>query len=220
MLAIEDPRGLLHKLHHTTFRETVASEVAAMNIYEYDGLPWAFYLDMASQVEDEVRHSTMCRTLLEKRGGYLGQYPQPCYGNYYRMFWEMDLIERLVALNINTEGPGVGYLGEIVRRMEKLGDVNAAALFSHIAYDEQRHAKIGGRWLKYLLKPQERRDRLRSAEATLFLHLVCAEASCTGELVQHVIQRWETCGNAIVYEDDAGLEYEKEVPLTGRRHRQ
>jgi hypothetical protein len=63
-----------HKLHHTAFRETLAAEVAALSILEYDGLPWPFYLDMARQVEDESRHALLAFQALEGKGGHLGQY--------------------------------------------------------------------------------------------------------------------------------------------------
>src|SRR5262249_38979223 len=72
MRRVEEPSGLLHKLHHTAFRETLASEVVATSLYEYDGLPWQFYIDMCRQCEDEARHSLMTFKLLASRGGFFG----------------------------------------------------------------------------------------------------------------------------------------------------
>lgn len=41
MPRIEERDGLLQKLHYTALRETAASEVPALNLLEYDGLPKA-----------------------------------------------------------------------------------------------------------------------------------------------------------------------------------
>jgi hypothetical protein len=69
MPRIEFDRGLQQKLHHTAFRETVASEIVGLNLLEYAGMPWAFYLDMMRQCEDESRHSLMAAELLLRREG-------------------------------------------------------------------------------------------------------------------------------------------------------
>jgi Protein of unknown function (DUF455) len=96
MKQIETQTGLMHKLHHTAFREPVATEMAALNLFEYDGMPWEFYLDMSRQAEDEARHALLAAARLTALGGRIGQFPVGYLGNFYQMFWEMTLAERVV----------------------------------------------------------------------------------------------------------------------------
>ena len=102
MRRVETQEGLLHKLHHTAFRETVASEIAALNLLEYDNLPWEFYVDMSRQAEDEARHSTMAADLFLARGGKFEDFMLPAFGNYYMMFLGMTLTERLVTEDVSA----------------------------------------------------------------------------------------------------------------------
>jgi uncharacterized ferritin-like protein (DUF455 family) len=210
---IEERDGLLQKLHYTALRETVASEVAALNLLEYDGLPWSFYLDMARQCEDEARHAMMTANALRVRDGEIGNYPIPYLGNYYEMFWEMTLEERLVAMNLDIEAVGQGYLASIPERLEST-DKDAAALYDFICVDERRHARIGTRWLEYLYpQPERRRAAIDACRGLLLVNLASAHTAVMGGTVVDALDRWVTSGGPFRFEEARGIQHEPEIHL-------
>jgi uncharacterized ferritin-like protein (DUF455 family) len=219
MERIESEQGLLQKLHHTAFREPVAIEVAALNLFEYDGLPWRFYVDMLTQMEDEARHSLMCLDALLRRGGDYGSFRLPYLGNYYEMFWEMDLSERLVTMNIDTEGQGQGYLAEIASRLREAGEPACGELFECLADDEHRHARFGGRWLRYLYPDPHARgeviSRIRSFRA---VNLASAHAAVEEATVLDAIETWTSRRRVLDFLDDESESlHELEVSLGATR---
>lgn len=212
MQRIEQHIGLQHKLHHTAFRETVASEVVALNLLEYDGMPWQFYLDMCRQCEDEARHSLMAADLLARRGGTFSDFALPYLGSYYEMFWEMNLIERLVALNLDIEAVGHHYLVEIAERLQKLGDANGAETFSTIAHDERRHARIGVVWLRHLFPQADaRHEMIESCRQMFVLNLASADAATTGADIASTLFAWADGDPVLNYNEERGVQHEHEV---------
>jgi uncharacterized ferritin-like protein (DUF455 family) len=219
MLRIENEVGLLHKLHHTAFRETFAAEIAALNLFEYDGMPWSFYLDMARQVEDETRHALLGAKYLHDRGGKFGQFPISHFGNFYQMYWEMTLCERLVSLNLDIEAVGQALLTEISSRLDATGDTEISRLFEFISVDEQRHARIGGEWFRYLYpEPELRKYALEAARAMTVFHLASAHTVVAGGHVADVIDSWLSGESPIKFTEPQTVNHEKEVTLlTARR---
>src|SRR5205085_6798080 len=101
-------------------RETLASQMCALSAVEYDGLPLAFYSDMAKQCWDEARHSLSFVLLAQKltelkqigpeRGGGQSEhegFPIPKEGNFYEAMLNADLAQRLVLMNQRTEAPAI-----------------------------------------------------------------------------------------------------------------
>jgi len=218
MNRIEIKRGLLHKLHHTAFREPVATEVPALNLFEYDGMPWKFYLDMAQQCEDEARHTLAAAARLEALSGRLGQYPNGYLGNYYHMFWEMTLPERLVAMNLDTEAEGQGNLVDIANRLHSIGDHESATLFEFLRSDERRHAQFGARWFRYLYPDNTiRKEALDAARALTVINLASAHAQAVHSSVIGAIDHWLAAGALITFEEPATDNHEREISLLAAR---
>lgn len=219
MRRIEEPRGLLQKLHHTAFRETVASEIVGLNLYEYDGLPWAFYVDMARQAEDESRHSLLMARLLHERGGDFAAFPLPYMGSYYELFWEMTLTERLVGLNLDIEAVGHAVLSNISDRLVNAGDFRAGEAFEFIARDERRHARIGSDWLRYLYPDVgTRRHAVEAARALTAVSMAVASTRITGGTTLETIDRWLDGETLLHYDEPLSAGHEHEVtPLTARK---
>ncbi len=220
MASLDTELGRRHKLHHTAFRETVAAEVAGLSLFEYDGMPWSFYIDMARQVEDEVRHASMARERLLAEGGRMGEFPLPHFGNHYHMFLEMSLFERLVAMNLDTEALGQTYLKEAVQRMDRLGHRPLGRLFRLLAYDEKRHARFGAKWLKYLFpETGERRRMVETARALVIVNLASQEAVLTSRRVGQVIDQWSAGLRPVRVEPSGEAETEREITLLSARRR-
>jgi len=218
---IETREGLLHKLHHTAFRETLAAELAALNIYEYDGLPWSFYIDMCRQVEDESRHAIMAAEMLQKKGGRLGDYPASYLGNFYDMNLSMSLVERLVSMNLDTEAVGQRYLARVAGRLRAIGECEVADMYDFITHDEKRHAAIGATWFRYLCPEKGSRKRaIDAARALTVVHLAVAHCQVVQEdRVANVVESWARGNETFVLEPFDAANHEDEISLTTARER-
>jgi uncharacterized ferritin-like protein (DUF455 family) len=219
MLRIEHPTGLAQKLHHTAFREPVATEIAALNLSEMDCMPWLFYVDMARQSEDEAKHTELCVTRLRELGHDLGSFPLPYFGNYYQMFFDMTPAERFVAMNLDTEAEGQVYLAEVASRLAGIGDDASAELFAVLGRDEQRHARFGAKWLTHLYPDtQQRQVAIDAARRLLPMHLAAAHSELTGEDADTALERWINTGRVLNYAEPISDQHEHEISLVTGRH--
>jgi uncharacterized ferritin-like protein (DUF455 family) len=108
--------------------------------------------------------------------------------SYYEVFWDMNLTERLVALNVDIEAVGAPHLQNIAERLKVAGDTEGAYLFSCLHFDEKRHARIGAVWLKYLYPSiAQRRMAIDACRALTSINLANASARVTGESFQRTI---------------------------------
>lgn len=220
MKRIETQAGLMHKLHHTALRETLAAEAVALNLFEYDGMPWEFYIDMGRQCEDEARHALLAEMRLREMGGKIGQFQFGCLGNLYHTFWEMTLEERLIALNLDTEAAGQGYLSNVAHRLEKIGDKESATHYEFVLFDERRHARFGIRWFKYLYPDTVSREKaLETARAFTIINLASNCAEVIGDNVINVIDEWLAHGGVYHSDEPATADHEQEISLLTARRR-
>lgn len=182
-------------------REIFASELCALSIFEYDGLPPDFYFDLIKQMWDESRHSKFYleksisffpdvinsskdKNLLNIINNYneTGKLPIPKEKNFIDSFYDCNLDERLVFLNIRTEAPAVARLKT---KMESeycsfQTDIKESFLLDRI--DEISHSSIGYKWFKFLYpNGDERKTRLEEIDKTrgLILYIALAENSNT-----------------------------------------
>jgi uncharacterized ferritin-like protein (DUF455 family) len=176
---------------------------------------------MMRQCEDEARHSLLAGKALHERGGDLDEFVLPFMGNYYEMFWDMDLTERLVALNMDIEAVGAPHLHQISERLKAIGDNDGAHLFSCINDDERRHARIGSYWLKFLHPdPSHRRHMIEACRAFTSINLANAASRLTGEAFLSLLDRWASGHDVYNYYESMGPEHEQEVtPLLARTKR-
>ena len=154
-------------------RETLASQMCALSAVEYDGLPLAFYSDMAKQCWDEARHSLSFVLLARKitvakqngteNGGSQFEaedegFPIPKEGNFYEAMLNADLAQRLVLMNQRTEAPAIPSItkrlsSEFCRQHESV-----AEFYEFDRVDETSHAAIGNRWLRQLIPDESERN--------------------------------------------------------------
>lgn len=138
--------------HRDADNEMHAAEVLGRNLYENPDMPWAYFVDMARQCWDEVRHAVLYQKYLEQLGGHLGQYPS-VPGNYaYRM--QLDFPHRLYDLHLRGEKLGMPDLIRYREQAYTNGNITYALLNDFVHADEVPHVK-NGRWLKHYLADDE-----------------------------------------------------------------
>lgn len=157
-------------------RESMAAELAGLNAFEYDNFPLEYYLDFAKQAWDEARHSLFYMEMLPSvyavmreqihpdsdEGIAAARYfesgeglPIPYEGTCYPSVWQATLGERLVLMNIRTEGPSIpGKRKRMEARLcSILRDLRVGIAID--ACEEKNHANYGAKWLRYMYPEPE-----------------------------------------------------------------
>jgi hypothetical protein len=186
---------------YLAIKECLAAELCALNIAEYDGLPIAFYRDMAKQCFDETRHShffletaiqwireaapeSFPEALAPSIRRYLDTgtgLPIPREGNFFATIHAADVVERLILMNVKTETIAVRKLKE--RLLGRLCGSDPELKFATEIdlQDEISHVKIGSRWLRYLIPDETARsakiEDTMLIRGVLMLNTVAAAAS-------------------------------------------
>ena len=162
-------------------REIAASELCALCLVEYDGLPVAYYRDFAKQAADELRHGEFflsvglsllpefvaqaepghllladARAHLERGTGL----PVPLEGGLSGVARDTSLEQRLVLMHLDTETPGVGAFHEQARSPWAQARPWIAEGIEATVHDEAAHARIGRRWLEHLAPDRDERAQV------------------------------------------------------------
>jgi hypothetical protein len=145
-----DPEEYARSVHGQVDAEMVAAEVMGRNIYEYPTqMPLAFYIAMARQVWDEVRHAHVAIKFLENAGKKYGDYPVTHLG--YSHHCQHELVGRLIMFNRISEGGAMVGAGQQSKEiLAAQGDAKVAEYFDYIFADEVAHVYNGDHWAKHL----------------------------------------------------------------------
>ena len=159
-------------------RESMAAQLCALCVIEYDGLPLAYYRDFAKQTWDEMRHALffleLGKTLLPEflaaapRGHRLvpgarhfqrtGRgLPCPVERNLYEVAWNATLPQRLVLMHLDTETPGIARFKQELKADAFRSRPLQAEGLRLSTHDEATHARLGRTWLQHLLPERSAR---------------------------------------------------------------
>ena len=195
-------------------REAFASDLCLLNAVEYDGLPIAFYRDMAKQAWDEIRHADFylrcsidlfdqvesgCNRdsqLTPVINGFRNNgrgLPVPIERNLSEAFWNASLTERLILMQFRTEAPAVQRLGKKLQS-------NLCKRFPRIARglqidrdDEKSHAQIGSTWLRYLVTDSsQRRAAIYEADELRPVLLLTAFCRQHGQSLSSLVRKYSS----------------------------
>lgn len=176
--------GAISYCWYLAIKECLAAELCALNVSEYDGLPLAFYRDMAKQCYDETRHAcyflhTSLRWLserafasdalstalseLDETGTGL---PIPVEGNFFETIHVADVAERLILMNAKTETIAIGKLKERLAGKLCAADPVLKLATEVDLQDEISHVRIGMKWLRFLI-PEQRALNEKIADTML-----------------------------------------------------
>ena len=181
-----------------SIREAMAAELCALSLVEYDGLPLAFYGDLAKQAWDEMGHALFfLDCALQLLPGFVASarrdHPMmagirryfatgrglavPLERNLYEVAWNTTLPQRLILMHLDAEEPGVVLFERRLRsRFWRERPVLYRGLLS-VTREESSHARVGMRWIEHLLP--DAAERRRAVEQTMLLRgvLMLAAAS-------------------------------------------
>lgn len=169
-----------------SLREILASELCALSVIEYDNLPLQFYWDFSKQSWDEARHAKaylslaisffntiedslrnddpLHQVIIEFKKNQKGL-PVPREKNMYEAVLNAELEERLILMNILTEGPAIGRLAGKMKKTICIHYPEIKRMLEFDKIDETFHAGIGNHWLKYLIPdPVARKQKMEDTK--------------------------------------------------------
>jgi uncharacterized ferritin-like protein (DUF455 family) len=141
--------ALLHALAHIELNAIdLAWDIVAR--FSSAGLPRAFYDDWAGVAAEEAEHFGLFADRLVSLGASYGDLPA------HDGLWEAaavtahDLLARLAVVPLVLEARGLDVTPEMIRRLERAGDHDNAAILQRIYEDEIGHVAVGMRWFERL----------------------------------------------------------------------
>ncbi|HET7525331.1 MAG TPA: DUF455 family protein [Burkholderiaceae bacterium] len=148
----------LHKVQffHRQMNEEVDSlEASAQALVDFPDAAWPLRMQLARQCADEARHALAYRAQVERRGGYVGQFPVLNF--QYRIITARDdLISRLVIQNRSFEAGGLDAIAYGVEEARKQGDHELAEFYEAQLADEISHVRFANEWIRRALKEDPR----------------------------------------------------------------
>jgi uncharacterized ferritin-like protein (DUF455 family) len=158
--------ALLHALAHI---ELNAIDLAWDLVARFSGepLPRAFFDDWVGVASEEALHFELLTRRLADFGARYGDLPA------HEGLWKSaeatadDLLARLAVVTLVLEARGLDVTPEMDTQLERLGDLQSAAVLRRIYRDEIGHVAAGVRWFdevccaRGLSAPEVFRDRVR-----------------------------------------------------------
>jgi uncharacterized ferritin-like protein (DUF455 family) len=150
-----------HPLHRVQFfhrqmnEEIDSLEASAQSIVDFPGAPWELRLALARQCADEARHARAYRAQVERRGGYVGQFPVLNF-QYRIISARDDIISRLFIQNRSFEAGGLDAIAFGVREARAQGDHDLADFYEAQLADEISHVRFANEWIRQAIKADPR----------------------------------------------------------------
>ena len=143
--------ALVHALAHIELNAIdLAWDLVAR--FAAEDLPRAFFDDWVGVAAEEAHHFELLAGRLADFGVVYGDLPA------HDGLWEAatatadDLLARLAVVPLVLEARGLDVTPEMAARLERIGDVQTAAILQRIYRDEIGHVAIGLRWFEHLCR--------------------------------------------------------------------
>ena len=153
------PAGRVALLHALAHIELNAIDLAWDLVARFGdpGLPREFFDDWVGVAVEEARHFSLLAERLRALGAAYGDLPA------HDGLWEAatatahDALARLAIVPLVLEARGLDVTPDMIRRLERAGDLASAAILERVYRDEIGHVAAGVRWFRYFCR-QRRRD--------------------------------------------------------------
>ena len=133
-------------LHRQMNEEVDSLECSAANLRDFPQAPWDLRMSLARQCADEARHAAMFRSVFERRGGVVGQYPVLNF--QYRIVTHIrSLVGRLAIQNRSFEAGGLDAIAHGIEAARVGGDQEMVELFEAQRADEISHVRFANDWI-------------------------------------------------------------------------
>ncbi len=138
---------LMHAIAHIEFN---AINLALDAAYRFRDQPKQYTLDWIGVAADEARHFGLVRGYLVQHDCDYGEYPA------HNGLWEMalktshDVLARMALVPRVMEARGLDVTPKMIRRLQAVGDDQAADILGVIYTDEIEHVRIGSSWFNWL----------------------------------------------------------------------
>ena len=134
--------------NHT--QEMQFAESLGAILHETVEMPWAFHLDLARHLADEVRHAGMGEARLRQLGVGLTEIPMQT--QHYEFRANMSAMERFCLMTLVMEATAFERKRANVQLFEAEGDEVSALYESYDIRDEMMHTNLGHVWVPILLR--------------------------------------------------------------------
>jgi uncharacterized ferritin-like protein (DUF455 family) len=146
-LPVGHPLKMIEFLHRQMNEEINSLEISARALADFPDAPWDLRLRIARQCADEARHVTTFRSLVERRGGFVGAFPVLNF--QYRIVCSIPTLEaRLAVQNKSFEAGGKDALAGALKEAEDSGDSELRQLFEFQEADEITHVRFANEYLR------------------------------------------------------------------------
>ncbi len=137
--------ALIHALAHIELNAIdLGWDIVAR--FSGEGLPQAFFDDWVGVAVEEAEHFALLEARLAALGAAYGDLPA------HDGLWEAaastahDLLARLAVVPLVLEARGLDVTPAMMRRLERAGDLESAAILERLYRDEIGHVAVGARW--------------------------------------------------------------------------
>jgi uncharacterized ferritin-like protein (DUF455 family) len=167
-------------IHRQMNEEVNGLECSAQALADFPEAEWELRMWLARQCADEARHGRMFRSLLEARGGRVGQFPVLNF--QYRIINKAEtLVGRLTIQNRSFEAGGIDAVSAGVDDAAAKQDSELATLFDAQLADEIVHVRFANEWIRRAID-SDRSTLLRMGTALVnaqkgFAQVMDAEAT-------------------------------------------
>jgi hypothetical protein len=154
---------------YSRYFEMSPAEGVAYMLYQTEGRPWAFYLDTARHLWDEVRHTWFGEAALRKKG--YDVYEVPNWIGFYEICKNLfELDEAYIHLTIAIEKAAMKYPPGKREEWEFARDVAKDPLMTTFQdfdwADEVVHAGFGEKWGVQVLYKGNTTEAIKAGDAT------------------------------------------------------
>ena len=138
--------ALVHAIAHIEFN---AINLALDAVCRFRGMPESYYHDWISVANDEARHFRLLTTRLEQMDACYGDLPA------HNGLWEMaektadSCLVRMALVPRVLEARGLDVTPGMIKRLQKVGDVETVSVLEVILEEEVGHVAIGTNWFHY-----------------------------------------------------------------------
>lgn len=148
----EGRAALIHAIAHIEFN---AINLALDACYRFRDMPIEYYRDWLSVAQDEARHFAMLRQRLADYGFQYGDFTA------HNGLWDAavktahDVLVRMALVPRVLEARGLDVTPGMLKRLQRIGDTETAAILEVILEEEVPHVRIGSRWFAYCCQQRD-----------------------------------------------------------------